>query len=229
MRRALMQQMRTGARGVVQRTVRVRDANIALGGVNAAVDRAAVHAIAPNLETWRTILSAWVSSPLQHDFSRYKSLAKALTRAAAMRGEDGGEVPALFRAAHHIFTSRSGDRPPTLYFRSGDTTGRLRSQHPTGPLAKIDASTSHRLFFASDVDRQNAREYVRRHGRPRLTPINLAAFNTVWVPTIGHLILEIWFDGDAVLSTHPSEGRVVDHHASDEDISLIYRRIVGRA
>ena len=83
----------------------------------------------------RQIVSAWCQSSVDHCFESKKSFKKAV------RGNRKTlESPErLFTSSNYLFSTKAKDRKETLYFEDRTTkqTGRLRQQHPTGPLAKL--------------------------------------------------------------------------------------------
>jgi hypothetical protein len=60
---------------------------------------------------------------------------------------DGKE---LFTPDNYLFSTKAEGREETLYFGNCETrrTGRLRREHPKGPLAKVDKEPSTHLFLS---------------------------------------------------------------------------------
>lgn len=131
---------------------RVVRRQLAIGGVAQTVAQAdqalAAHGIAAAVRAqMNPILVSWDNAAVVHDFAAPGLLMQALQNALAMPAAGvlvpgapvPAAIPALFRVANLVFITETQGRLPTLYFTdAAGNTGRLRQQHPTGPLAKRD-------------------------------------------------------------------------------------------
>jgi hypothetical protein len=158
----------------------------------------------------RQIVRAWDQSRINHRFENKKSFKKAVRKNQKIL-KFPKTIDSLFKASNYFFSTKvknRGTKPKnreeTLYFKNGDTkqTGRLRQQHPKGPLAKIDKrAKTHR--FLSQRRFRFLKEWHERHR---------ACLPCFRVPEgglhAGKRHLEFAYDGREVSGWHLSEGTV---------------------
>jgi hypothetical protein len=99
----------------------------------------------------RQILRAWLQSNIKHCFRNEWSLNKALRRnRKTLESTQRAKIDSLFTSRNCLFSSQAEGREQTLYFRDSKQTGRLRQQHPKGPLAKIDKNPRTHRFLSEE-------------------------------------------------------------------------------
>jgi hypothetical protein len=139
-----------GAREVTQRRIKLNGQDVVLGDLLKKVDD----------EKARLVLANWGWSPMEHDFVAGSPKAAEAKLFSAVESAKTQEVnpPDLYRAANLKFLTKAGGRLPTLYFSSGNHSGRIRQQHGSGP-AVIDQMTSSRAsqIWTSTMGRQQRR------------------------------------------------------------------------
>ena len=172
----------------------------------------------------RTILGNWRASALEHSFATVDKLKEA-----AMRARDTvPDAAGLFTKANLIFTTETGTRAPTLYFRSGNQSGRLRQQHGSGPLVRTETDKVD-YFFSTKAAAEQCRDAARA---ARTNNDDFVPANPDWrtVPQNGDYHLEVTMSGNDVRGTHLSEGRInlngLDAY-DDASIARIRNQIVG--
>lgn len=96
------------------------------------------------------IVQEWRRSEINHCFKDKKSFKKAVRR--NKKTLQSGTYEEFFIPRNYRFSTKAKHRRETLYFRFEDLTtrqtGRLRQQHPKGPLAKIDENARTHLFLS---------------------------------------------------------------------------------
>ena len=139
-----------------------------------------------------------------------------------------GQGPALFAKANLRYLTKSPGRTPTLYFQSGATTGRMRTQHDTGPLADIDQYPTVRLFTQNKIVNFNG-TYMESPGILKDDWTD-TKYGHVLVPTDGYHQLEVHHQGNVYKGKHPSSGLVSTDLAeyTDEVITNIFNFITGK-
>jgi hypothetical protein len=220
--------LKSGSKGpspnVVQRRLLVQD-----GEVNLSL----LLKLAPDMAT-RVIIANWAWSDTEHNFSSVEKLFEAIN-SARLKSKD---VPALYSADNLEFLTQTPGRLPTLYFRSGIHSGRIRQQHGSGP-AIIAETYKIDYFFADNTDKSNFAEAASRarRAKPKTTfqptPDDPATyFNVKLEPMDGDYHCEVTYTGAdtwTVQKVHPSEGRIVTDTSTydDEKIKKIYQSAVG--
>jgi hypothetical protein len=211
-------------RSVVQRRLLVQD-----GEVNLSL----LLKLAPDMAT-RVIIANWAWSDTPHNFSSVEKLFEAIN-AARLKSKD---VPALYSSDNLEFLTQTPGRLPTLYFKSGINSGRIRQQHGSGP-AVIAETYKKDYFFEDNADKSNFAEAASaaRRANPKLTfhPNSddpETYFNVKLDPTEGDYHCEVTFTGTdtwIVQKVHPSEGRIVTDTSTynDEKIKKIYQSAIG--
>ena len=99
----------------------------------------------------KQIVRAWHRSDVDHRFESEERFKKAVRKnRKTLRSPDA--IEALFhKDNYHFSTKEKGKRRlETLYFENRATRqiGRLRQEHPKGPLAKIDKEPRTHLFLS---------------------------------------------------------------------------------
>lgn len=149
----------------------------------------------------RQIVSAWHKSDTRHSFRDEESFKNAVRKnRKTLQSPDA--IERLFRSSNYLFSTQSEGRAGTLYFKDSTATGRLRQQHPKGPLAKIDKRPkTHR--FLSRKRYEWAKEWHDRHkdSLPSFYVYEIQAKNEK------HHI-EFAYDGKKVSDWHESAGTV---------------------
>lgn len=177
---------------VVQRQVRVNNIRRTMIQVN--------NQIGPLSNARLLILQSWINTATIHNFipthgyTAWENLYRALVRVAAMPFA----IPPLFTAPNLLFITHQVGRLPTLYFLGGGQTGRLRQQHDTGPLAKIDPIPRIRVSFANTATRglyTTNLSTSARGGTPFVTPAGVIVNNP---PVPGQFLLEYNLNAAAV-------------------------------
>ena len=129
----------------------------------------------------------------------------------------------LFMPGNFCFLTSEPPRSPTFYFAQGgmaqlstaNLCGRVRTDHPHGPLIDITTSTKRHLFFPQQADRNQVRDIVRlllAHGQPNNANFFL---DLAWAahggnPQDGHYHYEYTVPATPATRprTHPSGGTV---------------------
>ena len=97
------------------------------------------------------IVGAWRDSNIAHHFEDEKSFKKGVCKNLTTLSSPE-TIRTLFRPRNYLFSTQKEeeDRRETLYFKNCamKKTGRLRQQHPKGPLAKIDKKAKTHVFLS---------------------------------------------------------------------------------
>lgn len=131
------------------------------------------------------------------------------------------QIADLFCQNNFCFVTSSPNRSPTFYFAKGGLSklntatlcGRLRTNHPSGPLIDISTNPKGHLFFVNKADRNDVHRKVR--GAPKITrkhEINIAAAKYRTEPKEGDFHFEYSKNPNDPLSVsrrHPSGGKVL--------------------
>lgn len=121
---------------------------IFIGNVE-TTDKGAMEFISRPDDFERQIIGAWCRSKIDHRFKNKKKFRKAVRKnQRVLRGPVA--IEAIFTSRNYLFSTVTEGREETLYFRerNGNRTGRLRQQHPRGPLAKIDTKLGTHRFLS---------------------------------------------------------------------------------
>ena len=96
------------------------------------------------------IVRAWCQSDIDHEFRSEESFKKALRR--NRKTLESPRTIEFFTSGNYLFSTKAKYRKETLYFKDQKTgeTGRLRRQHETGPLAKIDKKGKMHRFVSKE-------------------------------------------------------------------------------
>jgi hypothetical protein len=110
----------------------------------------------------------------------------------------------LFTLENYIFSTKVKGTEETLYFRNCamKQTGRLRQQHPDGPLAKIDGVPSTHLFLSKERYKCLKRWYEHERKRRRRRIPKVRARETCL--TEGKYHIEFAAEGKRLLKWHRS-------------------------
>ena len=181
----------------------------------------------------KSILANWHKSDLEHDFTDMAYLHRALGRAQA-QPED---APDLFNAENLSFLTQSKNRLPTLYFKQGGDSGRLRQQHHHGPLIQTETHKSD-YFFPSKQHR-NAFKQAAMKAHDEKTDFDPSTLKDVEFSTKpykdAHHLEVSWNPEQGkekqIYNLHPSEGTVAtDLQGYDNNaIKAMYKKITGRS
>jgi hypothetical protein len=99
------------------------------------------------------IVRTWRQSNIKHCFKNKSGFDKAAHRnRKTLKSMARDKIDMLFTSSNHLFSTQATDREETLYFEdeagAAKRTGRLRQQHPKGPLAKIDKKPRTHRFLS---------------------------------------------------------------------------------
>jgi hypothetical protein len=96
------------------------------------------------------IVGAWHKSQVIHCFDDDEHLEQIVRENRQTLGSP--KRIKLFTPSNYVFSTKAGKRLETIYFKNCATrqTGRLRQQHPKGPLAKVDKKAKTHLFLSKD-------------------------------------------------------------------------------
>jgi hypothetical protein len=202
---------------VVQRVIKVKEADADLAALKQGKS-----------DAHQAVLQNWADSETVHDFSAEDELHGAAASAAAQPDE----ASALYGAANLKFLTKADGRLPTLYFKSGANSGRLRQQHGGGPKASSEANKTD-YFFASQAHLNAFHAAAKKAKKDDVAfEPDAAVHHFSTVPTDDHYHHEVTYDQDRkVKKTHASGGKVVTNVADyDADkVKSIYKKVTGRA
>ncbi|MBO9555257.1 hypothetical protein [Cellulomonas sp.] len=177
------------------------------------------------------VVSTWSQSATVHDFGSVRRLVKAVRKAletAQVGPAPGALPPAPYLAANLMFVTQAGGRLPTLYFGAGGVTGRLRQQHPGGPLAQVPRANKVDYF---STRRERLQRVPGRGAAFRGTPREQRLRT---VPQPGDFHLELTYDAAGHIAVrHMSEGTVArvgpDPVAYPQnEVTRIYKAAIGQ-
>jgi hypothetical protein len=170
----------------------------------------------------RQIVRAWCQSNIDHCFESKKSFKKAV-RSNRKTLESLESIETLFTSSNYLFSTKAKDRIETLYFKDLTTkqTGRLRQQHRTGPLAKIDKKAK-RHKFVSKKRYKCLNKWHKKH--PEQIP---RFFSYEQRANVGTHHIEFAFESE-VSGWHPSEGTVeTKRQGLDRRITSALKNVAG--
>jgi hypothetical protein len=190
-----------------------------------------------NDEAAQNILTNWSKSEIPHNFEDgQKGTAKqALATAVKSAKKRSKEAPALYKKENLKFLTKDENRLPTLYFKSGNDSGRIRQQHKSGPEViaetyKVD------YFFPKNEDKtkfSNAASKAK-NGKVAFKP-NLEDYNATLEIKDGYYHAEVTYTNDKdqmVVKVHPSGGKIVtniEDFKDDQIIKAAYQSSSGLA
>ncbi|MEM8637675.1 MAG: hypothetical protein AAGG51_02485 [Cyanobacteria bacterium P01_G01_bin.54] len=99
------------------------------------------------------VYANWDTAELDHNFEDSKNKGTALNRlrkALSIAANQSAEKPALYSLRYYLFKTKGEGREPTLYFRKGKLTGRLRQQHKGGPTIKWEKNKTDYFLKTKD-------------------------------------------------------------------------------
>lgn len=184
----------------------------------------------------KTILKRWADQQTIHKFvSDSRSTAAAKLFAAAEEAADlitkGDTVVKLFNAQNLKFITKTPDRKPTLYFISGDQSGRLRQTHGSGPKLGMEQGKTD-FFYTNEADLRTFHEKMSSKRKAREAPglwewtSELLLHNSMTAQE-GDFHLEVTRDQNGVVkNTHVSGGRYSSDISAYND-DWISRNIMG--
>lgn len=187
-------------------------------------DKGATEFISKQHVLVRQIVRVWCQSNLDHHFKNNKRYRKAVQKnQELLHSRDA--IEALFTSRNYVFSTKAEDRKETLYFEDRDTkrTGRLRQQHPKGPLARIDRKSKIRRFL-SQKRFECVKKWHDKH-RHRLPCFRISEE----VPKKGRHLIEFTCEKKKKLSAwHSSEGTIkMSKHDLDHRICSALENILG--
>ena len=180
----------------------------------------------------RVIIANWDWSQTDHDFVTTKrgTSQDKLDKAVASAKAQVVDVPPLYSASNLMFLTHGSDRLPTLYFKSGNLSGRIRQQHGSGPVV-IDQTDKVDYFFPSK-DKMDLFYDATADARTKKADFNpdLSTFEATLTPTAGYYHFEVTYkSGRKIAKVHPSGGTVVTNTGGYNDIRIksIYQGVIG--
>lgn len=173
----------------------------------------------------RQIVRAWHQSNIKHCFSSKSGFNKAVHRNwKTLKLKSRDKIDMLFTSSNYLFSTWTEGRKETLYFEDLATkkTGRLRQQHPKGPLAKIDQKTRTRRFLSKRrFERVKEWHDKHKHRLPRFYFSEERAKN-------GKHHIEFSCEKKRVSAWHSSAGTIkTSKHDLDRRISSALQNILG--
>ncbi|MCF5604479.1 eCIS core domain-containing protein [Pseudomonas syringae] len=184
--------------------------------------------------TETAILAAWEASPTLHHFESgkvFNALKAAEIETKRVASEEGEGK--LFSQNNHKFSTQAPDRLPTLYFNTEGhaKSGRLRQQHSSGPLAKINNDGHVDYFFENQADSEKFRSDLKSTKDKKSIVENLSSYNGGLQAKAGYFHVETsnGKNGRPHGITHRSGGVVVMDGGSHSDqvIDKIHGQITG--
>jgi hypothetical protein len=187
-------------------------------------DKGATGFISKQYDLVRQIVRAWCQSNIDHHFKNDKRFRKAVQNNQEIL-HSRGAIEALFTSRNYVFSTKAEDRKETLYFedRATKRTGRLRQQHPKGPLARIDRKSRTRRFL-SQKRFECIKEWHDKH-KHRLPCFGISEE----VPKNRKHLIEFTCEKKKKLSAwHSSEGTIkMSKHDLDHRIGSALENILG--
>jgi hypothetical protein len=172
------------------------------------------------------IVGAWRDSNIAHHFEDEKSFKKGVCKNLTTLSSPE-TIRTLFRPRNYLFSTQKEeeDRRETLYFKNCamKKTGRLRQQHPKGPLAKIDKKAKTHVFL-SKRRFEDLKKWHKKHKRclPDFKPAEERR-------KIDKHHIEFAYDGKEVSGWHESGGTVkILKQPRDRHIRSALKEILGR-
>ncbi|MCF5622712.1 DUF4157 domain-containing protein, partial [Pseudomonas syringae] len=172
--------------------------------------------------TETAILAAWEASPTLHHFESgkvFNALKAAEIETKRVASEEGEGK--LFSQNNHKFSTQAPDRLPTLYFNTEGhaKSGRLRQQHSSGPLAKINNDGHVDYFFENQADSEKFRSDLKSTKDKKSIVENLSSYNGGLQAKAGYFHVETsnGKNGRPHGITHRSGGVVVMDGGSHSD------------
>lgn len=128
----------------------------------------------------------------------------------------------FFVPRNYIFSTKTPNARETLYFADGKRTGRLRQEHPSGPVARIDRRRKTRLFLSKKRFAYLNRWHNANRGKvPRY-------YNYERQPKDGKYHIEFVREGRQSSGWHYSRGIVcTGRHSLDRRINSALESILG--
>ena len=181
----------------------------------------------------RVILANWGWSDTKHNFESRKNGPKArqrLIEAIASAKSQAKDVSSLYSASNLMFLTKASGRLPTLYFRSGNESGRIRQQHGGGP--RVVSETNKIDYFFSDESQKKkfhkAAKYAMDNGK-KFKP-RLSKYSASLVPGADNFHFEVTFKGGGKIKKIHMSGGKIDNDISKYDdtrIKSIYLSAIG--
>jgi hypothetical protein len=173
----------------------------------------------------RQIVTAWHESGLEHDFEDQEGFEEAV-RENRKTLQQSQMVEELFTKANYLFSTKEKGRKETMYFkdRYTGTTGRIRQQHRSGPLARIDKQAKVHRFIKIKQHFRELEDWEEKN--PGMLP---KFYPDEKDPEEGHRHVEfVLKSGKKISGWHASGGRVIIHSSSlKHRIRKGLRRVIG--
>ena len=188
-------------------------------------DKGATEFISKQPDLVRQIVRAWCQSNIDHHFKNDKIFRKAVQKNQEIL-HSRGAIEALFTSRNYVFSTKAEDRKETLYFedRATKRTGRLRQQHPKGPLARIDRKSRTRRFL-SQKRFKCVKEWHDKHTH-RLPCFCISEE----VPKNHKHVIEFTCEKKKLSAWHSSEGMIkMSKHDLDHRIGSALENCLGSA
>jgi hypothetical protein len=193
-------------------------------GKSKMTDEGAAEIISKQHDLVSQIVRAWCQSNIDHHFKNDRTFRKAVQKNQELL-HSRGAIEALFTSRNYVFSTNAEDRKETLYFedRATKRTGRLRQQHPKGPLARIDRKSRTRRFLSRERF-ECVKEWHDKH-QHRLPSFGLSDE----APKNGKHLIEFTCEKKKKLSAwHSSNGTIkMSRHDLDQRICSALENILG--
>jgi hypothetical protein len=183
-------------------------------------EKNAMELISARDDLTKQIIRAWCRSNISHCFEGEDRISKAVKKnQKTLKSPE--TIETLFTPSNYLFSTATGHRQETLYFRDPATkrTGRLRQQHRKGPLARIDKKARKHLFLSKKRFYELPEEKPKR--LPKFYPYEQQAEDYKY-----HI--EFACDGHKTSHWHRSEGTVrTSRQDLDHRVGLALKGILG--
>ncbi len=185
-----------------------------------------------NDATERVIIANWGWSKTEHNFvtSGEVSAQQKLAEAIASAKSRSVNVPALYSTSNLKFLTKAESRLPTLYFKSGENSGRIRQQHGSGPA--VIAETNKTDYFFPGKGDVSKFGRAAKEAKQRNTAFNptLSTYNATLTPTADYFHYEVTYkDNRQIKKVHPSGGQIDTDISGYDDtrIQSVYEAAIG--
>lgn len=186
----------------------------------------------------KMILMNWADQRTKHKFisdsdQRRTAAAKmfeAAARVAALLPR-GNTVVNLYRKENLKFITKTPDRKPTLYFISGDQSGRLRQTHGSGPMLGLEEGKTD--FFYKDMADLRQFHAKMSEKRKKREATDWWEWNSEWLlhnsltAQEGYFHLEVTRDPNGIVTNTHVSGGTYSSDISGYDDDWISRNALG--
>ena len=194
----------------------------------------------------KAILMNWMKSKTEHNFEAYSNASpqESLQIALQEAKSKPEETPDLYKKDNLKFATETDHRLPTLYFKNGNESGRLRQQHPEGPLEDHHTNQFH-YFFENEEDAVNFDEAAFQ--AMEKDQVFRPAYNYKETPANGDYHVEVTYmdregsnpvplptsagDGGLVSGTHISGGLTNSDTSqyTEDGVDKMYKQVTGQS